>query len=161
MKRKIQNRLLALRCLLSSILNPLPSITFANIGEGSYEDGKKTYIADADTTARYLLYKVGTDADHCAITGAGDDPLGPSDDQAASGTAIGINLLGARKGTVRVTTDGTIANGDYVKCGVTGFVTKASTTDLSFGRAVIGTDATRASGDVITIIPVMPAKYVF
>jgi len=147
--------------LPSSILHPPASVSFANIGEGSYEDGKKTYLADADTSARYLLYKIDSDVDHVAIAGAGDDPVGPSDDQAAAGTAISINVLGARKGTVRVITDGTIANGDYVKAAASGQVTKASTTDLSFGRANLGTDTTRGAGDVITIIPVMPAKYVF
>lgn len=138
------------------------AVQFANIGEGTYENGKKSYIPDAATTARSLLYKKGTDVDHCAITGAGDDPLGPSDDQAgADSVPISIQLLGAIKGTVRVVTDGTVADGDYVKAGATGKVTKASTTNLSFGRAIISTDASSADGDVISIIPMAPAKYVF
>lgn len=137
-------------------------VQFANIGEGTFGEGVKSYIPDAATTARYLLYKKGTDVDHCAITGAGDDPLGPSDDQAGSDSVpIAINLLGSCKGTLRVVTDGTVADGDYVKAGATGFVTKASTTDLSFGRARISTDMSSASGDVITIIGMVPAKYVF
>jgi hypothetical protein len=139
-----------------------PRIQFANIGEGTYGHGKRSYLPDAATTSRYLLYKRGTDADHCAICGAADDPLGPSDDQAGSdGVPITINLLGAGHSTLRVVTDGTIADGDYVKCGATGKVTKASTTDLSFGRALISTDSSRADGDTITIIPMVPAKYVF
>jgi hypothetical protein len=136
-------------------------VQFANIGEGTYEHGIKSYIPDAATTSRYLLYKRGTDADHCAICGAGDDPLGPSDDQADAGVAIGIKLLGAVKGTVRVVTDGTVNDGDYVKCGATGKVTTALTTNLTFGRAVIPTDCSKADGDTITIIPALPAKYVF
>lgn len=138
-----------------------PTVQFANIGEGTYEHGRKSYIADAATTARYLLYKKGTDVDHCALAGAGDDPLGPSDDQADAALPITINLLGAVKGTVRVTTDGSISDGDYVKAGAAGVVVKASTTDLSFGRAVIPTDCSKASGDPISIIPMAPAKYVF
>jgi hypothetical protein len=140
----------------------MPRVQFANIGEGTYGHGYKSYIPDAATTARYLLYKKGTDVDHCAICGAGDDPLGPSDDQAGSDSVpIAIALLGAVMGTVRVVTDGTIADGDYVKCGANGQATKATTGDLSFGRARIATDASSAAGDVITIIPVMPAKYAF
>src|ERR1051325_7189723 len=53
-----------------------PQLQFANIGEGTFADGVKSYIADAATNSRYLLYKKGTDVDHCAVTGAGDDPLG-------------------------------------------------------------------------------------
>ncbi len=134
---------------------------FTNIGEGTFENGRKTYVADAATSSRYLLYKKGTDVDHSAITGAGDDPLGSSDDQAAAGEPIAINLFGACKGTVRVITDGTVDDGEYVKAGANGKVTQAATTDLSFGRAIIPTDCSKADGDVITIIPMVPAKYVF
>ncbi len=138
-------------------------VQFSNIGEGTYEHGRKSYLPDSSTTARYLLYKRGSDADHCVITGAGDDPLGPSDDQAdtTTGQPITINILGASKGTVRVVTDGTVNDGDYVKCGTSGQVTQAATTNLSFGRAVIPTDCSKAAGDVITIIPALPAKYAF
>jgi hypothetical protein len=138
-------------------------LLFANIGEGTYENGRKSYLPDSSTSARNLLYKRGSDADHCVITGAGDDPLGPSEDQAdtTTGQPITINILGAVKGTVRVVTDGTVNDGDYVKCGTSGQVTQAATTNLSFGRAVIPTDCSKAAGDVITIIPVLPAKYAF
>jgi hypothetical protein len=138
-------------------------VQFANIGEGSYEHGHKSYLPDASTSARYLLYKRGSDADHCAVCGAGDDPLGPSDDQGdtSSGVPIAVKLLGAARGTVRVVTDGTINNGDYVKCAANGQVTKASTGDLSFGRAVITTDSSNGAGDIITLIPALPAKYSF
>lgn len=139
-----------------------PRVQFANIGEGTYAHGKKSYIPDAATSARYLLYKKGSDVDHCAICGAGDDPLGPSDDQAgADGVPIAINLLGATEGTLRVTTDGTVNDGDYVKCAANGQVTHANTGDLSFGRAVIPSDCSSAAGDVITIRPALPAKYAF
>lgn len=140
---------------------PRTGVQFCNIGEGTYSDGRKSYLADAATSSRYLLYKKGTDVDHVAITGAGDDPLGPSDDQAEAGMPIAINLLGAVKGTIRVVTDGTVDDGEYVKAGANGKVTAASTTDLSFGRAIIPSDCSKADGDVITIIPMAPAKYVF
>jgi hypothetical protein len=134
---------------------------FANIGEGTQEHGIKTYIADAATSYRYLCYKRGTDADHSAITGSGDLPLGASDDQAEAGLPIAINMFGVKPGLIRVVTDGTISDGDRVKCGATGYVTKASTTDLSFGIACIGTDASSAAGDTIVIQHCVPHKYVF
>lgn len=135
---------------------------FCNIGEGLTDTGVKSYLPDATTSARYLLYKIGTDGDHCAICGAGETPLGSSDDQADSVTTpIAINLFGAVLGTRRVTTDGTIANGDRVKAAANGKVTKANTTDVSFGIAIIGSDTSSADGDIITIIPMVPQKYVF
>lgn len=157
-------RKIRLASFVRMILARPNKVEFANIGEGTFGDGKKSYIPDAATTSRYLLYKTGSDADHCVICGAGDDPLGPSDDQADANrldVPIAINILGATKGTVRVVTDGTVANGNYVKAGANGQVTVAVTTNLSFGRAVITTDATSAAGDVITIIPMVPAKYAF
>lgn len=150
--------------VIGSLVSHRPSarIHFANIGEGTFGTGVKSYIPDAATSARYLLYKRGTDADHCAITGAGDDPLGPSDDQAAADSVpIAINVLGAVRGTVKVTTDGTLADGDYCKCGATGKVTKATNGDLVFGRAMISTDTSSADGDVIGMIPVLPGKLAF
>ena len=137
-------------------------VSFANIGEGTFADGRKTYFGDAVTTQRYLLYKIGSDGDHVAVTGAGDTPLGPSDDMVADVTVpISINLLGAGSDTVRVITDGTVLNGSYVTTGASGQVTLAVTTNLVIGRAIIGTDCTSAAGDVITIIPILPGKHPF
>jgi len=140
---------------------PRGGIQFANIGEGTQEAGVKSYTPDAATTARYLCYKIGTDGDHSAICGAGDTPLGQSNDQADAGVPIAINLFGVKLGTLRVVTDGTIANGDHVKCAAVGQVTKAASTDRSFGIALIGTDASSAAGDVISIMHCVPHLYVF
>ena len=149
-------------CVRQAFSAPPAFTEFCNIGEGTFDTGVKSYLPDATTSSRYLLYKIGTDGDHCAITGAGDTPLGSSDDQADSTTTpIAINLFGAVRGTVRVVTDGTVANGERVKCGATGKVTEASTTDVSFGIAIIGSDTSAADGDIITIIPMVPQKYVF
>ena len=141
---------------------PRGGIQFANIGEGTSATGAKMYFGDATTSSRYLLYKIGSDGDHVAITGAGDVPLGSSNDSVADVTMpIAINLLGVSPGTMRVVTDGTVSHGSHVKAGASGMVTAASTTDVSFGIALIGTDTTSASGDVITIMHCVPHKYVF
>lgn len=165
MKNKIRKFFILLPVFLARIGAPASrhgAIQFANIGEGTFRDGIRSYLPDATTASRYLLYKKGTDVDHCAITGAGDDPLGSSDDQADSTTTpIAIHLFGATRGTVRVVTDGTVDDGEYVKAGAVGKVTAAASTDLSFGRAIIPSDCSKADGDVITIIPMVPAKYVF
>jgi hypothetical protein len=139
-------------------------IQFANIGEGTFENGLKSYIPDAATASRYLLYKTGSDADHCAVCGLNDTPLGPSDDLADANNLdlpIAIKLLGAVKGTLRVVTDGTIVNGSRVKCGAAGQATAAVTGDVSFGIAIITSDGSSAAGDPIQIIPAIPQKYAF
>lgn len=131
---------------------------FANISEGTYAHGVKSFLPDAATTQRYLIYKQGSDADHCAMTGAGDKALGSSDDQADAGIPIAVKLFGAHKGTVRVITDGSIANGDFVKTGAAGVAVKAAAvTDAGyFGKASFGTDTTAAAGDTITVETVLP-----
>lgn len=143
---------------------PRGGARFANIGEGTHEHGIKSYIPDSGTISRYLLYKIGSTADNCVICGAGDTPLGPSDDQADSNNLdlpIGIKLLGAIHGTTRVITDGTIANGNKLKCGANGQATVANNGDVVIGLAIIPTDAVVVAGDPIEMIPIMPAKHPF
>lgn len=167
MKNRIQKFCLLLPLFFQRFKKIPPArpagIQFANISEGTFEHGVKTYFGDATTSSRYLLYKQGSDADHVAVCGAGDVPLGPSDDMIDdTGVPIAVKLLGAAKGTMRVVSDGTIANGDRVTTGANGKAAKQATTgNLSFGKAVISSDMTAADGDVITIIPALPAKYAF
>lgn len=141
---------------------PIGELQFANIGEGTAGRGCKMYFGDAVTANRYLLYKIGSDADHVALAGAGDVPLGPSDDSVADVTVpISINVLGAVQGTVRIVTDGTLANGSYVTAGANGQGTLAVTTNVIIGKAIIGTDTSSAAGDVISMIPILPGKHPF
>ena len=145
-------------------VSPRGTLEFANIGEGTFGEGRVTLFGDATTSTRYLLYKIGSDADHVALAGAGDTPLGPSDDMVADVTVpIAINLLGPGSDTLRVVTDGSISNGDYVKCGAAGVAVKATTsgTDVVIGRAVFGSDTSNGANDVITIVPIMPCKHPF
>jgi hypothetical protein len=72
-----------------------------------------------------------------------------------------VNLFGVCPGTVRITAGGTITNGDHVKSDASGKIVTASSTDVSFGIAIVGTDQTAASGDVVEVIHCVPHKYVF
>lgn len=156
--------LLAVDKLTGRAFRRSQGIGFANIGEGTHEHGIKSYIPDAGTNSRYLLYKIGSDADHCAVCGAGDTPLGPSEDQADTNNLdlpIAIKLVGAVKGTVLMITDGTVVNGNRVKAAANGQVTPAATGDVSFGIAILPTDNVAAAGDPIEVIPAIPAKYAF
>ena len=158
----LQLQLLGALFALRFLKPPVGGVQFANIGEGVAPSGVKMFIPDAVTTSRYLLYKKGSDVDHVAITTTGETPIGSSDDQVDDITVpLAINVFGAVRGTVKVVTDGTVADGNYVKCGTLGRVTVAVTTDVVIGKALIGTDTTTAAGDVISIIPIMPGKHPF
>jgi hypothetical protein len=140
---------------------------FANIGEGDFGHGRRSFLVDygtALTTSRYLLYKIGSDNDHATTCGAGDSPIGQSDDVGDTNNQdvpIALNLFGACPGTLRVITDGTVQNGNYVKAGANGQVTLANAGDPICGRALFGSDTTANAGDTITIVGMSTAKYQF
>ena len=68
---------------------------FANVvtitSVNTFQEGRKTYLADNPFTSRYLLAKVGTDASHIDICGAADVPLGVVPDMTPT-TDVGGNL---------------------------------------------------------------------
>ena len=164
--KKIRNfiylAVLAFREMIAPPPNLKSQAQFANIGEGTFDQGMISMLPDAATSARYLLYKRGSDSNHVALCGAGDDPLGSSEDMVTDTTIpIAINIFGAKPGTVRVVTDGTIANGNFVTTGANGQATVATTGNLAFGRAIVLSDMTSAAGDTITVIHDLPSKMSF
>lgn len=146
-------------------------VEFANIAEGSHQDGVKSFtpnVGDAGTTERYLLYKKGTDADHITVASAGDIPLGVADDLIDVNNLdipIAVKLLGAVRGTVRVVSDGTLTDGCKVTTANSGRAAATTTTNLVIGICIIGTDqsaaGTSAAGDVCEMIPQLPTKSPF
>ena len=157
-------------------------VQFANVSEGDYQNGEKTYFADASATnspgIHHLVYMQSTAgvtgsysaADCCTLcTGPTSIPLGVSEDAPDyTGMPTQIRLLGAVKGTIRVVTDGTCTNGASVMVkGSTTTINGVATygvcttyttsgTNYAIGRAVIPSDCTSAAGDVITVIPYPP-----
>ncbi len=93
-------------------------IQFCNVGEGTHEHGRKSYLGDAATTVRYLLYEQGvTTNDYCKLAAGANQPLGPSDDLVdanALDIPITVKLLGAFMGTSRAVSDGTVTNGTLI-----------------------------------------------
>ena len=146
-----------------------PRTEFANIGEGTFDTGKRSFILDAagaQAGTRYLLHKISaTDGDHATICGLNDIPIGVCQDAYDANNTdvpVEIALFGVCPGTLRVVTDGTLANGDYAKAGATGQATKATTGDAGiFGRALFGSDTTSAAGDVLTFMHTVPSKLAF
>ena len=143
---------------------PSGGIQFANVGEGTHEKGHKTYLADAATTSRYLIYEQGSTADNCKLALGTNEPLGVSDDQPLTNyldEGIAIKLFGATVGTTRMISDGTVTNGSRVallKDG-TGRVTVPGGGAGNFrvvGKAIIPSDANITAGEPIEVIPFQP-----
>lgn len=82
-----------------------------------------TRLADAAHSYRHLLVKAGSDADHVAVCGAGNLPVGLSDDQpAAAEDPINILLLGISPQTLRMTCATAIAGETDLYTAANGFV---------------------------------------
>ena len=80
--------------LLPTARPPRFGVQFANIGEGTYASGVRSFTPDAATTSRYLIYKIGSDGDHSALCGAGEVPIGQSDAPAASRRQASVHHRG-------------------------------------------------------------------
>jgi hypothetical protein len=97
---------------------------------GTHAAGKLSKKADA-AIARYLLCKVGTDAAHVDLAGAGELGLFVATDSAAAAEdVLAVQALACADGTVRLTTNGAgaLAAGDIVVTAASGKVAKAATT---------------------------------
>lgn len=158
------------------ILVPTRNVEFANIGEGTHEDGQITLLPTAVVTStspfggRYLLWKRTVNTLNCALCTTNDVPIGISDDFPDNASyltqGLAIKLLGVFHGTLRVQTDGTITDGAMCKAGTNGQATLATTgtdsaTNTTIGRAIISPDGTANAGDVIELVHSFPSKLTF
>lgn len=126
----------------------------ANVGEGNW-GGLKSYLTDAVIGTRYLVGKLGSDAEHIAVAVHGDIPLGVITDEAGGANEpVTVQLLGSHPGTVKVVADAAIAAGAFVVLATTaGRVrTLPGTTGTYYiiGRALT---AAGAAGDELTVDP--------
>lgn len=71
-----------------------PTLFLANLAEGTHPHTLPHLRSDADITTRHLLMKRGSDANHFAVCGAGDLPLGPCPDEPELESMGAIALLG-------------------------------------------------------------------
>jgi len=137
---------------------------FANVvtitSVNTFQEGRKTYLADNPFTSRYLLAKVGTDASHIDICGAADVPLGVVPDMTPT-TDVGgnltyplpVNLFPVTNTTERLIASGPVALGAFVSPAAAGQVqTTPAVTGAYFvvGRALT---AALAAGDMIEVSP--------
>ncbi|MBI4024844.1 MAG: DUF2190 family protein [Verrucomicrobia bacterium] len=133
----------------------------ANIAEGVHGSGQITKKADGALTTRYLLAKIGSDADHVDAAGVADIPLGIiTDEAAAAEDLVNVALLGAIKGTQRMIASAAITAGDLLVSAASGKVRTlpaAAATYYIIGRALI---AASADGDTVEVAPSFPVQRV-
>lgn len=136
---------------------------FANIAEGTHE-GSVGRKADG-AYGRYLLVKVGSDANHIALAGVADIPLGAIDDEStAAEDLLNVCLLGARKETILLQPSAAIAAGDYVVAAANGqarTLPAAAGTYYIIGRALTTVSGSYAStGALVEVDPCVPVQRV-
>ena len=136
------------------------SVAIANIAEGTHQKSisKK---ADAAITTRFLLVKQGTDADHIALCGASDYPIGVcTDEPAAAEDHAAVNLLAATHETQIMVASEAITAGSEVYAAANGKVQDQPTaagTYFKVGRALT---ASSADGDRIEVEAHNPERVV-
>ena len=134
-----------------------PTIYLANIAEGTHDRGIISKKTDAALALRHLCVKRGTDDDHIAVSGAGDEALGVCQDEAdAAERVVAVQLLGCAARTVKVVSDGSgvLAVGDNVTTAASGKVAKVAVTvgqKYIVGKVVQGCPAT--DGEIAVIVP--------
>jgi hypothetical protein len=131
-------------------------IYLANVGEGRHANGVINRKADAAITERYRIVKVGSDANHIAITTAITDiPLGVClDEPAAAETNCAVQLLNASGGTVLMRAAAAIANNDLLEATANGRVqtlTVTTGTHYCVGRALA---SAANAGDPVEVEPI-------
>lgn len=150
---------------------PLGAAEFCNVGEGTREDGKKSFASDVATTSRYLFYEMSAVTNDNVTLALGTNmPLGVSDDladAAALDIPISVKLLGAFRGTSRAISDGSVTNNTLIcvsKAGNGYAICPAggAGTFWVVGRALVGTDNDSGgpvvAGDTFEFIPVFPVQ---
>lgn len=139
------------------------SIIATNVlGFGWHEGGKIGYKADAALTTRFLLAKIGSDANHVTYAGTSDIPIGViTDEAAAAEDLVNVRLLGSSNhATVPMVASAAITVGDMVVSAANGKIrTLPGTTGTYYiiGRAL---QAASADGDVIEVDPYPPIQRV-
>jgi len=154
----------AVICILGSLIRRAftpPPVLIANIAEGIHGDGKVTKLTDAAITTRYLLYKPGSDANHAAVSGASEIPLGTiADEASAAEEAVAVNVLGSTPGTLLMVASEAITQGEHVFTAASGKVQDLPAGAGTYYELGIALTASGADGDLIEVAHCVPRKTV-
>ncbi len=127
---------------------------------GRHESGCITRTAEAAITDGQLVKWGTAPATQVLPCGAGEIPCGIAQAAALINTDVGIQLLGAATGTVKlITTAAAVAAGDVLTTGAAGTVvavTADKTSWLAIGRAVT---AVGSAGGTIEAVVCMPIPH--
>jgi hypothetical protein len=124
---------------------------FANIAEGTHM-GSLSKKADATNATRHLLTKFGSDADHYALCGASDIPLGPTPDEADAIDDLNeIRLLGIHKETLLMIASEAITAGEAVYTAAGGKVQDLPAGAGTYYKVGYALTAAAADGDKIEV----------
>lgn len=122
--------------------------------------GAITKLSAAAIGTRFLVGKFGADADHVAICGAGDLPLGIITDEAAGAEeVVSVAFLGAQSRTLAAVASEAIAITDELYTAANGQVQNLPAVDGTYYK--IGQPLTAAgAGEVVEFVPCYPVKVV-
>lgn len=116
-------------------------------------------LADAAHSYRYLLVKTGSDADHIAVNGAGDLPLGVcSDTPEAAEDVAAVDLFAATGETRLMVASEAIAAGAYVFTAAAGKVQDEPAVAGTYYLVGRARTAAGADLDVIEVESCLPIK---
>jgi hypothetical protein len=133
---------------------------FANIAEGTH-CGSISKKADATNATRHLLAKFGSDADHYALCGASDIPIGPVTDEADAIDDLNeIVLLGIKNETVLMIASEAITAGEAVFTAANGKVQDLPAGAGTYYQVGYALTAAAADGDKIEVQHHAPIKTV-
>lgn len=145
----------SLRFLRSLLWTPLG---LANIAEGTHE-GSLTRKTDAAISTRYLLARVGSDADHVAVCGASNAPIGVFTDEAAAAEAfLALDLLGVSKRTTLLVASEPISAGAHLYTAANGKVQDLPTAPGTYYEVGLALTAAAADGDLLEASHCLPRK---
>lgn len=137
-----------------------PVLVGWNIAEGTHEEGV-TKLTDAALTARFLLVKPGSDADHIAVNGAADKPLGVCTDEAAAAEEyVNVANLNATDETRKMVASEAIDAGEDIYTAASGKVQDEPASAGTYYRIGRARTAAGTDGDIIEVEPHAPVKVV-
>lgn len=116
----------------------------ANVADG-FQPAVQTRLCDAALASRYLLLKIGSDANHVAACGVGDIPVGFGlDTTDAAEDSVAVSKFGLQTEGALGVASGAIAAGDLLVPGANGTV---RTLPVAAGTYYIIGRATKAAAD--------------
>lgn len=119
-----------------------------------------TRTADEAIGTIGLLVKVGSDADHIALCGASDIPIGIAEDTPDAGNDLAVSLLGAAKESKPMIASAAIAAGVQVYTTADGKVQAKPAVAGTYYMVGTALTAAAADDDEIQVDPCVPIELV-